>query len=112
MPSGGGDFTVSSNGSAKMTNHAAAARTAYRSGLPSEFGTPSRPRVSPLPDLSPTKTRSSSTTLPKNPAAKPNPEMRPDVIGVDSWRSIALYGTVAKSMQAAVAANNARPIHR
>src|ERR1700691_2988821 len=52
---------------------------------------------------------SNNPTLPTNAAARPNPEIRPEFCGVESWRSIALYGTLARSPHAAAAASNANP---
>src|SRR6202012_4902545 len=55
---------------------------------------------------------SNNPTLPTNAAAKPKPEIRPEFCGVEIWRSIALYGTLARSPHAAAIASNANPGHR
>jgi hypothetical protein len=86
----GGEGTVTKMGSANTANHTAANSMAARTFWPSATGTPRTPRVSPSPEISVTYTISSSITLPKYPMPEPNPEIRPDVCGVESWRSNAL----------------------
>ena len=75
---------VNNSGSANTVSQAAASSIAARTLRPSCTGMPSSPRLGPDPDMNPTYTNNSSSTLPRYPAPQPNPEIRPDVSGVES----------------------------